>query len=134
MFNLPSPSEPREIDMLNVSKREWEVLLASDAIDITQDGDEVLRGLTVAETRFLLAVAKSEEQNVGAAESHTYHQLRQRHAKAVASFGTNVETYLRTVCGTADIMREKVIVRSLLRTSLQPQDPSCPPEVPHRNP
>ncbi|MET0322630.1 MAG: hypothetical protein ABW069_18050 [Duganella sp.] len=120
--------------MLNVSKKEREVLLASDAIDITQDGDEVLRGLTVAETQFLLAVAKSEEQNVGAAESHTYQQLRQRHAKAVASFGTNVEAYLRTVCGTANIIREKVIVRRLLGTSLHPQYLSCPPEVPHRNP
>ena len=65
-----------------IGKIEHDQLRARDALAIDEDGIEVLRGLTFAESRFVLAVDRTAGHNIGAAESFLYRQLRKRHLNA----------------------------------------------------
>lgn len=109
--------------MLILSESEREELLSLNALDFDSEGDEVLRGLTVSETLFILAVGKTALENVGAAESNVYHQLRQRHAYAVERFEVNIDTYLRTVCGTRSAFCNASIARKFVRAAFAPIPP-----------
>lgn len=68
--------------MLKLEEVERAALQSCKALTTTQEGCETLRGLTVAESEFILAVERDQKQNAGAAESSLYHRLRQLHAHA----------------------------------------------------
>lgn len=68
--------------MLYRGEIERELLLARNALSSDENGAEVLRGLTFAESSFVLAVDRSAVHNIGAAESFLYRQLRKRHLDA----------------------------------------------------
>jgi hypothetical protein len=65
--------------MLNLAEIERKMLQANDALTTDAQGAETLRGLTVDESQFVLAVERTADQNVGAAESTAYRQLRNLH-------------------------------------------------------
>ena len=65
-----------------IGKIKHELLWARNALAIDVDGIEVLRGLTFAESRFVLAIDGSAGHDIGAAESFLYRQLRKRHLNA----------------------------------------------------
>lgn len=76
--------------MLDLAEIERKILQSSGALTIDPEGDETLLGLTVSESRFVLAVERTADQNVGAAESVVYRQLRQRHLASRQMF--NIES------------------------------------------
>jgi hypothetical protein len=65
--------------MLNLAEIERKMLRANDALTTDAAGAETLRGLTVDESQFVLAVERTAAENVGASESAAYRQLRDRH-------------------------------------------------------
>jgi hypothetical protein len=65
--------------MLNLAEIERRMLLSNDALTVDANGTETLRGLTVNESEFVLAVERTASENVGAAESPLYKELRDRH-------------------------------------------------------
>ncbi|USX12830.1 hypothetical protein NHH88_24570 [Oxalobacteraceae bacterium OTU3CAMAD1] len=65
--------------MLNLGEIERKLLSVNNAISTDGNGGEVLRGLSVAESNFVVAVEQTASENVGAAESEAYKELRRKH-------------------------------------------------------
>nr|WP_315221055.1 hypothetical protein [uncultured Duganella sp.] len=65
--------------MLNLGEIERKLLNVNNAISTDGNGGEVLRGLSVAESNFVVAVEQTASENIGAAESEAYRELRRKH-------------------------------------------------------
>jgi len=65
--------------MLNLGEIERKLLNMNNAISTDGNGGEVLRGLSVPESNFVIAVEQTARENVGAAESEAYRELRRKH-------------------------------------------------------
>ena len=68
--------------MLNINHKTRVLLRAMGALQINEDGDEVLAGLTLSESNFMLAVGQQEPQARDAGDMFLTNQLRHRHLEA----------------------------------------------------
>ena len=65
--------------MLNLGETDREVLQATGALGCDDAGEEVLRGLTAAETQFVLDVKKTGSSHLSPAEQSRYVELTSWH-------------------------------------------------------
>lgn len=68
--------------MTLIHQRARHRLLAQGILVTNQDGDEVLKGLDVAETQYVFACAECDTACMRASEVLLYFQLRHRHLQA----------------------------------------------------
>ncbi|WP_070252246.1 hypothetical protein [Duganella phyllosphaerae] len=68
--------------MLNINHKTRIILRATGSLQINSDGDEVLTGLTLSESNFMLAVGQQEPQERDAGDMFLTNQLRHRHLVA----------------------------------------------------
>ena len=68
--------------MLNINHKTRILLRAMGALEVNDDGDEVLAGLTLSESNFMLAIGQQEPQERDAGDMFLTNQLRHRHLEA----------------------------------------------------
>lgn len=68
--------------MLNLNETLRDRLLATGALVVDEDGDEVLAGLTVAESKFFLFYEIDPRDGYASAETNLYFELRHKHLVA----------------------------------------------------
>lgn len=85
--------------MLKLTAREREVLLNCDALTSDDEGSEILRGLTVSESCFMLTVERDSFYVIDAAEHRLYSQLKARHLAAMALYIASLKTDYRKPTG-----------------------------------
>ena len=88
--------------MLNIDDIERKLLEANNALSTDSEGRETLRGLNLVESNFVLAVEHFASENVGAAESVTYRELRRKHLASRQQF--NVRYRHEPIAGAAPPM------------------------------
>lgn len=72
--------------MLNLTPQGRKTLLMCDALTSNEEGDEVLRGLTVSESCFVLRLDNNSSSSSDAAEYRLYLQLKSMHLAARALY------------------------------------------------
>lgn len=81
--------------MNKLSKKEREALVAGGALILDDEGDETFRGLTVAESNFILNVERGQCDDFDLAELRLYSQLRAKHCAARADSAALLVFYHR---------------------------------------
>ena len=104
--------------MLNLDDIERKLLEANNALSTDSEGRETLRGLNLVESNFVLAVEHLASENVGAAESVTYRELRRKHLASRQLF--NVRSRHEPVAAAAPALgaqhsRQSVEIDQLLK-------------------